>query len=64
MGIGHAGMLAGAKVMAEAATEFLTDPSLRECVRADFDRRRGGMTYFSAMPPGQKPAFHQFAVKD
>lgn len=64
MGIGHAGMLTGAKVMAEAATEFLTDPELRQRVRAEFDRRRGGKEYSSAMPPGQKPAFHQFAVED
>ncbi|MDP2873058.1 MAG: amidohydrolase [Bacillota bacterium] len=61
MGIGHAGMLAGAKVMAEAAFEFLTDPDLRARVRAAFDRERGGKVYSSAMPPGQRPAFHQFA---
>ena len=63
MGIGHAGMIAAAKVMAEAATELLTNPELIAQARAEFDRRREGITYFSAMPPDQKPAFHQFADK-
>jgi aminobenzoyl-glutamate utilization protein B len=63
MGIGHAGMLVGAKVMAEAALEVVVDPELRRRVREDFDRGRGELKYFSAMPPDQKPAFHQFAPK-
>ncbi len=61
MGIGHAGMIAAAKVMAEAAFELVTTPELLAKAKADFNELTGGRKYKSAMPPEQKPAFHQFA---
>ncbi len=61
MGIGHAGMLTAAKVMAEAACEVATNEGLLARVRDDFIRRTGGKAYESALPPDLKPAFHQFA---
>jgi len=60
MGIGHAGMLTAAKVLAEAGFVLMTEPDRLAKARADFERLSGGRKYKSAMPPGQKPAFHQF----
>ena len=61
MGIGQAGMMTAAKTMAEAAFELMTNPELVAKAKADFDELTGGRKYKSAMPPEQKPAFHQFA---
>ncbi|MHB9058080.1 MAG: amidohydrolase [Bacillota bacterium] len=63
MGIGHAGMLTAAKVLAEAGFELMTDPATLKKARAEFRELTGGRRYRSAMPPGQKPAFHQFAAE-
>ncbi|OGS69487.1 MAG: amidohydrolase [Firmicutes bacterium RBG_13_65_8] len=61
MGIGHAGMLTAAKVMAEAGLELITSPEALAAAKREFLHKTGGRPYMSAMPPGQKPAFHQFA---
>ena len=61
MGIGHAGMLAAAKVLAEAGYVLMTDPDAVERAKQEFARRTEGRRYKCAMPPEQKPAFHVFA---
>lgn len=61
MGIGHAGLLTAAKVLAEAGFELMTNPEALAKARAEFQELTGGRQYRSAMPPGQEPAFHQFA---
>jgi aminobenzoyl-glutamate utilization protein B len=61
MSIGHAGMLTAAKVLAEAGYMLMTEPDRLAKAKADFVKLTGGRKYKSAMPPGQKPAFHQFA---
>ncbi len=59
-GIGHAGMLTAAKVLAEAAYEVVTDEDLMRRIKDDFHRRTGGEPFESALAPDQKPAVHQF----
>ncbi|HHW26589.1 MAG TPA: amidohydrolase [Firmicutes bacterium] len=59
MGIGHAGMIAAAKVMAEAGFEILTSPDIIAKAKEEFLARTGGKKYKCAMPPDHKPAFHQ-----
>lgn len=44
-GIGGKGMLVAAKAMALTAAGLFADPRHLEAARADFDRRRGGVTY-------------------
>lgn len=61
MGIGHQGMLQAGRILAEAGLRLMTDPHLLRRARDDFQDRTGGREYRSAMPPGQKPAFDQFA---
>lgn len=61
MGIGQAGMLTAAKVLAEAGYALMTRPELLVRAKADFVRRTGGKPYRSVMAPGQQPAFHQFS---
>ncbi|MDP2871473.1 MAG: amidohydrolase [Bacillota bacterium] len=63
MGIGHAGMLQAAKVLAEAGLVLLTDPATLAAAREEFARRTGGKAYRCAMPDGFKPPFHQLANK-
>lgn len=61
MGIGHAGALAAARVLAEAGLELLTDPALIQGAQEEFGRRTGGVGYRCAMPDDVMPAFDQFA---
>lgn len=61
MGIGHEGMLTAAKILAEAGYELMTRPDVLALAREEFCERTGGRKYKSAMPPEQKPAFHQFS---
>jgi aminobenzoyl-glutamate utilization protein B len=63
MGIGHAGLLAAAKVLAEAGLVLLTEPETLAAARAEFARRTGGKPYRCAMPDDFKPPFHQLAKK-
>jgi aminobenzoyl-glutamate utilization protein B len=44
-GIGSKGMLVAAKAMALTAADLFTDPAQVEAARADFERRRAGVTY-------------------
>jgi len=60
MGIGHEGMLTASRVLAQAAYQLITDEKLMAEVKADFQRATGGRPYQTALPPGLKPAFHQF----
>jgi len=61
MGIGHAGMLAAARVLAQAGLELLLNPGVLEKARAEFLKRTAGRPYRCAIPLEVKPAFHQLA---
>ncbi|MFP4200760.1 MAG: amidohydrolase [Clostridia bacterium] len=63
MGIGHKGALLAARVLAEAGYEAMTDSAWIPKAREDFERRTGGRSYRSAMPPDHQPAFDQFTEK-
>lgn len=63
MGIGHAGTIAAAKILAEAGLEILTNPAVVEKAKAEFQERTGGKPYKCAMPDGFKPPFHQMSNK-
>lgn len=52
--IGVKGALAATEVLALTALDVLTDPSLREAARADFERRIEGFEYVSPIPEGQE----------
>ncbi len=64
MGIGHAGVMAAARVLAEAGLELLTDPEVLARAGQEFLERTGGRAYVCAMPSDHKPAFHQFAARE
>jgi aminobenzoyl-glutamate utilization protein B len=51
-GIGHAGMLFAAKVLALAGARFVTEPGLRDAAKAEHRRRLGGHVYESPIPKG------------
>lgn len=55
MSIGRKGMLVAAKVLALSAADLYTQPALIRDARQDFEKRRGGHTYKSRVPEGQKP---------
>jgi len=61
MGIGHAGMLTAAKVLAEAGYELITNPELLKQVRKEFERKTEGKPFESALPPDHEPAHDQFS---
>jgi len=58
-GIGHAGMLAAARTLAQAGLALVLDAGLREKARAEFQKRTAGKPYRCAIPPEVKPAFEQ-----
>ncbi|MGE5578630.1 MAG: amidohydrolase [Bacillota bacterium] len=60
MSIGHEGMLVAGKILAEAGLEFVTNPSLIEKAKAEFEKSTGGQKYVSAIPKDHKPKFDQF----
>lgn len=62
MGIGHAGMLTAAKVLAEAGFDLMTNPKILSKAKAEFTRLTGGKKYKCAMPESHKPAFNQLKV--
>ncbi len=64
MSIGHAGMIAAAKALAEAGYVLATSPDLVARAKAEFNKRTGGQPYKSAVPKDEKPPFHVFAGKD
>ncbi len=61
MGIGHAGALTAAKVLAEAGFELMTNPEVLSEATEEFSRLTDGALYRSSMPSDAKPAFHQLA---
>ncbi|MEX0975332.1 MAG: amidohydrolase [Bacillota bacterium] len=63
MHIGHAGMIAAAKTLAQAGFRLMTDEDARKQARVEFEKRTGGKKYKSPLPPDVKPAFHQFDKK-
>ncbi len=58
--VGREGMIAAAKVLAQAGYRLLQAPNLRRRVGEEFACRTEGRLYRSAMPKDQKPAFDQF----
>lgn len=61
MGIGHAGMLAAARVLAQAGLHLLLDQEALERAQAEFRKRAQGRPYRCPIPPEVQPAFHQLA---
>lgn len=53
--IAHKGIVAGARVIAGCVLSCLDDPSLIAAAKASFAQELDGQTYFSMLPPGQKP---------
>ena len=65
MSIGLKGALAAAAVMVATGYDLLTDANLRVAVRADFERRKGDITYVSAVAQEQTdPAGPAWMLKD
>ena len=52
----HKGLLHAGKVMALAGAELLENPELVVKAKEEFDKRRGGETYISPIPPEVKPS--------
>jgi aminobenzoyl-glutamate utilization protein B len=44
-----------AKALALTAADLFASPALVQAAKADFDRKLAGKTYYTAIPPGQKP---------
>lgn len=63
VGVGHAGSIAAAKVLAEAGLEILTNPDIIVKAKEEFEKSTGGKPYKCAMPPEHKPPFHQLSGK-
>lgn len=61
MGIGHEGMLAAAKILAEAGFELMTNEKVLSDAKEAFLELSGGEKYRCAMPKDHKPAFSQFS---
>ena len=59
MSIGHKSLIFGAKVMAAAAMDLITDPEILAKVREEFTHGTRGMRYESPLPPGLKPPLDQ-----
>ena len=53
--IAHKGAVAGAKVLAGAALDFLTDPKLVADAKRTFAEELGGVSYHPLLPVGQDP---------
>ena len=63
MGIGHAGAMAAAKVLAEAGYELMSDPVILKRAGEDFLEATGGTAYACALPPEQKPPLDRYRGK-
>lgn len=61
MGIGHAGMLAAGRILAQAGLVLMTDKDALARAKDEFKKRTGGKSYKSALPPEVKPAFDHFS---
>lgn len=53
--IAHKGAVAGAKVLAASALDFLTDPALVADAKRSFAEELGGVAYHPLLPVGQEP---------
>jgi aminobenzoyl-glutamate utilization protein B len=53
--IAHKGAVTGAKVLAGAALDFLTDPALVAEAGRTFAEELGGVSYRPLLPVGQEP---------
>jgi aminobenzoyl-glutamate utilization protein B len=53
--IAHKGMVAGAKVMAGALLDLLTEPALLQKARAEFEEATKAAPYFAVLPADAKP---------
>lgn len=60
MSIGHKGMLAAAKILAEAGFELVSNPSRLRAAKEEFTRTTAERPYYSAIPKDHRPKFDQF----
>ncbi|MCL4425877.1 MAG: amidohydrolase [Firmicutes bacterium] len=58
-GIGHAGMIAAARTLAQAGFTLVLEAGLREKARTEFQKRTAGKPYRCAIPTEVTPAFEQ-----
>lgn len=63
MGIGHAGMIAASRTLAQAGLFLMTNPEVIEKAKEEFKTRTKGKEYKNPLPPEVGPAFHQFDKK-
>lgn len=61
MHIGHAGMIAAARTLAQAGLRLMTEPDVIKMAKAEFSKRLGVKRYKSPLAPDMKPPFHQFS---
>jgi aminobenzoyl-glutamate utilization protein B len=55
MSIGQRGMVVAAKAIALTGLDLLTDPRLVQAAKDDFKKQTAGKSYYTAIPPDQKP---------
>jgi len=55
MSIGQHGMVVAAKAIALTGLDLLTDPRLVQAAKDDFKKQTAGRSYYTAIPPDQKP---------
>ena len=55
MSIGQQGMVLAAKAIALTAIDLFTDPALVQAAKDDFKKQTAGKSYYTAIPPEQKP---------
>jgi len=55
MSIGQQGMVIAAKAIALTAIDLFTDPALVQAAKDDFKKQTAGKSYYTAIPPQQKP---------
>ena len=48
-------MVVAAKAIALTGLDLLTDPSLVQAAKDDFKKQTAGRSYYTAIPPDQKP---------
>jgi aminobenzoyl-glutamate utilization protein B len=53
--IGQQGMVIAAKAIALTALDLFTDPALVQAAKDDFKKQLAGKSYYTAIPPDQKP---------
>lgn len=58
MSIGQDGMMIAAKALAFTAVDLFSSPQLVQAAKDDFKRKLAGKTYYTAIPPDQKPVLN------